>query len=112
MAEEQVQRVFGEERWAELAPKVQEQLSTRPLPQTPSVEGYASHILDVARLVDYDRLTKANQTLEQERQAKLNAQTLDNGAARVQLTARKDEDMWNEIKKADAGGWSNIVGTG
>src|SRR5262245_13207706 len=49
MAEEQVQRVFGEDRWAELAPKVQEQLSHRPLPQTPSVEGYASHILDIAR---------------------------------------------------------------
>jgi hypothetical protein len=112
MAEEQVQRVFGEERWQELAPKVQQELQSRPLPATPSVEGYASHILDVARLVDYDRLTQANAALEKERQAKLNAQTLDNGAARVQVTARKDEDMWNEIKKADAGGWGSIVGNG
>jgi hypothetical protein len=109
MAEEQVQRVFGEERWKELAPKVQEQLQSRPLPATPSVEGYASHILDVARLVDYDRLTAANANLERERQAKLNAQTLDNGAARVQLTAPKNDDLWNEIKSADSGGWNSIV---
>jgi hypothetical protein len=112
MAEEQVQRVFGEERWAELAPKVQEQLSSRPLPQTPSVEGYASHILDVARLVDYDRLTQAHAALEAERQAKLSAQTLDNGAVRVPLTAPKDKDAWDEIKNADAGGWGAIVGNG
>jgi hypothetical protein len=112
MAEEQVQRVFGEERWAELAPKVQEQLSSRPLPQTPSVEGYASHILDIARLVDYDRLTQAHAALEAERQAKLNAQTLDNGAVRVPLTAPKDKDAWAEIKNADAGGWGAIVGNG
>jgi len=110
MAEEQVQKLFGEERWSELAPKVQEQLAQRPLPQTPSVEGYASHILDLARLADYDRLTQANANLERERQAKLSAQTLDNGAARVQLTARKDEDAWKEIRDADAGDWSQLVG--
>jgi len=112
MAEEQVQRVFGEERWSDLAPKVQEQLSQRPLPQTPSVEGYASHILDLARLADYERLTQAHAALEQERQAKLNAQTLDNGAARVQLTARKDDDGWAEIKNANAGSWNTIIGNG
>jgi hypothetical protein len=112
MAEEQVQRVFGEERWGELAPKVQQELQSRPLPPTPSVEGYASHILDIARLVDYDRLTQANANLERERQAKLNAQTLENGAARVPLTARKDKDAWEEIKSADAGGWNSIVGNG
>lgn len=110
MAEEQVQRVFGEERWTQLAPKVQEQLSSRPLPQTPSVEVYASHLLDLARLADYDRLTQANAALEEERRAKLNAQTLDGGGARVQLTAPRDEDGWAEIKNADSGSWNRVVG--
>jgi hypothetical protein len=110
MAEDQVQRVFGPDRWAELAPKVQEGLTSRPLPDRPSVEGYAAHLLDLARLADYDRVVQQNQALEQERQAKLSAQTLDGGTARVPLTARKDEDSWNEIRNADSGGWNAIVG--
>jgi len=109
LAEEQVQRVFGEDRWNELAPKVQERLQHSPLPQQPSVEGYASHILDLARLADYDRLAKQTADFEAERRAKLTAQTLD-GGSRVQLTAPKDKDSWEEIKNADVGGWNSVVG--
>jgi len=109
LAEEQVQRVFGEERWQELAPKVQEALAIAPLPAQPSVEGYAAHLQNLAKIADYDRLTQQTAALEAERTAKLNAQTLEPGG-RVQLTAPKDSDVWAEIKNADSGGWNKVIG--
>jgi len=111
-AEQRVSPKFGDRWSSELVPKIQQELARDPslLPPNPSVEAYEKALEGLAKQIDYDRLTAAHSQLEAERQAKLEANTLAGGQARVTYKAPANEQAWNEIKDADTGSWANLVG--
>lgn len=112
LAEQQVAPIWGDRWSADLAPKLNDLIAANPslLPATPSVEGYAQALTSLAKQIDYDRLSAAQTAQDQERAAKLQANTLGASTARVPTNTDEKKQAWEEIKGADNRGWSNLVG--
>lgn len=110
MAGQKVAAEYGD-RWAEIVPELNERIN-RPgvQPTSASIEAYEQMLREQAQIVDYPRIQAQLTQAEQDRLAKLQAQTLDGGTARVPLTANKDKAAWDEIRNANNGDYGSLVG--
>lgn len=109
MAEERVKGMYGDRWETEIAPEINKRLAH--LPAEASVEGFVEFLTREAQAIDYPRLKKQLDAAEAERTAKLNANTLGGGGARVPLQADENKEHWDRVKAANSGSWSGVVGS-
>lgn len=112
MAEQQVSAEFGD-RWPELAAQINEPLrAVVPTLAGQGVDAYANAIRQQAQLADYQRLQGVQAAADAERQAKLNAQTMTGSTARHVTDTDEKKKEWEQVKDANLGSWSKVVGGG
>ena len=103
LAEGLAERQLGPDKYAQLLPRIRELAADNPnwLPSSSSVEGYASSILNIAKLAEHDHLQRTVAELEQERSDKLAAQTLSGGYNRPQADQDAARAEFDRIKNPD-----------
>lgn len=111
MAEDIVARQIGPEKYQELLPQISSALQDHQhwLPQVATTDGYANAILDVAKLVEHDTLTKTVAELEAERAEKMAAQTVA-GAGRGSVYSRDQQQAEvDRIKAAPTDSYASMM---
>ena len=112
LAEGLVERQLGPEKYAELLPRVKELIMDNPnwLPTATSVEGYAASIAVRATALNrLDVLQRAVADFEQERAAKLSAQTLSGGYNRPAGNPNADRAEFERIKNTATGSFAEVL---
>ena len=111
LAEGLVERQLGPDKYAELLPRVKELIMDNPnwLPTATSVEGYAASIVNVAKLAGHDVLQRTVADFEQERAAKLAAQTLSGGYNRPAGNPDADRAEFERIKNTATGSFAEVL---
>lgn len=111
MAEDVVARQLTPEKYQALLPEIRGLITDHPhyLPQSASVEGYASAILDVAKLAEHATLAKQVEDLTAERNEKLAAQQLSNGGNRSIYTTDQQKAEFDRIKNTESGTFGELL---
>lgn len=111
MAEQLVAQQLTPEKYKELLPGIQAQIADNPnfLPQSASVEGYATAILNVAKLAEHDTLAQQVEALTKERNEKLAANQLSPGGNRSIYTQDEQQAYIDRIKNTPVGSFNEVL---
>lgn len=111
MAEDVVARKLPDGQYVELLPEISKAVQDHPhyLPATASVEGYAAAILDVAKLVQYDKMQEQIKSLETERAEKLAAQTVTGAGRGSVYTEDEQKAEFERIKATPTGSFAELM---
>lgn len=111
MAEDVVARNLPDGQYAELLPEISKAVQEHPhyLPAQASVEGYAAAILDVAKLVQHDKLQAQITALETERAEKLQAQTVQGAGRPSAFSEDEQKAEFERIKNTKTGSFAEVM---
>lgn len=110
-ASDRVARALGDQ-WTEIQPAVQQWLRDHPtlLPNVNDPAEFEKVIVEGVQIVQAQKAHERLTALEADRAAKLAAQTgTGSGTGRFSTVTDEKKQAWDEVKSADAGGYSSAV---